>query len=305
MRGYARRVQRVLLVALALNVVVAAGKLVAGWRANSLAVIGDGLHSAVDAGANLVALVVLRFASAPADEDHPFGHGRYETIAAFVLSGLLLLTAFELGRSAVLRLFAPEETDVTLLTVVVMVVTLGVNVAVSWYEAREGRRERSDILLADAAQTRADVYVTVAVLAGLGVHALGVPYVDALLALGVSLSIAFAGYRVYRDVMPALTDAAVFDPHAVARVVRTVPGVVSVHDIRSRGTRREAYVQMHLVVEPGDVRGAHAIADAVEQRLADELGVKEVLVHIEPEDDRSGPPGSRGEQPSRARPGKG
>lgn len=305
MKGYARHVQRVLLLALVLNLAVAAGKLLAGWRANSLAVIGDGLHSAVDATANVVALVVLRFASRPADEDHPYGHGRYETLAAFVLGAMLLLTAFELARSGVVRLFAPQATDVTTMTLAVMVATLFVNVGVAWYETREGRRHQSQILLADAAQTRSDVYVTVAVLAGLAVQATGVPYVDSVLAIGVACSIARAAWHVYRDVLPVLTDAAVFDPHIVARVVRDVPGVLNVHDIRSRGTRREAYVQMHLVVEPGDVRGAHDIADEVERRLADDLGVKEVLVHIEPEDDRSGPPGSRGEKPLGARPGKG
>lgn len=303
MKGYARHVQRVLLIALALNLAVAVGKLVAGWRANSLAVIGDGLHSAVDAAANVVALVVLRFASRPADEDHPFGHGRYETLAAFVLGGMLLLTAFELGRSGVVRLLAPQDTDVTSVTLAVMLGTLAVNLGVAWYETREGQRHQSQILLADAAQTRSDVYVTVAVLVGLAIQAAGVPYVDSVLAIGVALSIARAAWHVYRDVLPVLTDASVFDPHLVARVVRDVPGVLNVHDIRSRGTRREAYVQMHLVVEPGDVRGAHDIADEVERRLADELGVKEALVHIEPEDDRSGPPGSRGDRPVAA--GKG
>lgn len=298
MKGYAHRVQRVLLVALALNLAVAVGKLYAGWRANSLAVIGDGLHSSVDAVANVVALVVLRFASAPPDEDHPWGHARYETLAAFVLGGMLFLTAFELARTSVLRVMDPQVPNVTALTLAVMLVTLVVNIGVSSYEAREGRRERSDVLLADAAQTRSDVYVTLAVLAGLGLHAMGLPLVDPIIALGVSASIAWAGYRVYRDVMPALTDRAVYDPHEIAKVVRRVPGVVSVHDIRSRGTRREAYVQMHLVVDRRDVQGAHGIADAVEERLADELGVKESIVHIEPEDDDSGPPGSRGDAPS-------
>lgn len=297
MMGYARRVQRVLLVALALNLAVAIGKLIAGWRADSLAVIGDGLHSGVDAIANVVALVVLRYASAPADEDHPYGHARYETLAAFVLGGLLFLTAFELARSAVLRLVAPVATHVTGFTIAVMFATLAVNVGVAWYETREGRREHSELLLADAAQTRSDVYVTIAVLAGLALASMGYPLLDPILALGVSASIAFAGYRVYRDVLPVLTDRAVYDAHEVAKVVRSVPGVVSVHDIRSRGTRREPYVQMHLVVARDDVRGAHAVADEVERRLAEELGVRESLVHIEPEDDASGPPGSRGENP--------
>lgn len=292
MKGYARQVQRVLVTTLILNLAVAAGKLIVGLRANSLSVVGDALHSGVDATANIVALVVIRFSTAPADEDHPFGHGRYETLAAFVLGGLLFVTAFELGRGAIGRLLEPQETLVDALTLGAMVATLAVNVFVAWYERREGQRQQSEVLLADSAHTRSDVYVTLAVLAGLLLHRYGFEHADGALALVVAVAIAIAGWRVYRDVLPALTDRAVFEAGEVARVVREVPGVVSVHDIRSRGTRREAYVQMHLVVDRQDVVGAHEVADEVERRLASELGVKESFVHIEPEDDRSGPPGS-------------
>ena len=284
--------QRVLVATLVLNLAVAIGKLVAGFRANSLSVIGDGLHSSVDALSNVIALIVIHFSAAPADEDHPFGHSRYETLAAFVLGGLLFLTAFELARSAVTRFFVPQDTLVDALTLGTIVVTLGVNVFVSWYERREGRRQQSEVLIADAAHTRSDVYVTLAVLGGLVFQRFGFERADAVLAFFVAGAIGLAGWRVYRDVLPALTDRAVFHADEVAAIVRGVPGVVSVHDIRSRGTRREPYVQMHLVVDRHDVVGAHEVADEVERRLATELGVKESFVHIEPEDDRSGPPGS-------------
>lgn len=295
MKGYALRVQRVLLITLALNMTVALGKILFGLRANSLAVVGDGLHSSVDAFANVVALIVVRFSTQPADEDHPYGHSRYETLAAFILGGLLFVTAIELGRGAVSRLRTPQETLVDAYTVGIILVTLVVNLGVSTYERWEGRRQHSEVLLADAAHTRSDVYVSLAVLGGLALQAYGFTRADAVLALVVAGAISLAGYRVFRDVLPSLTDRAVFDAREVAAVVRGVPGVVSVHDIRSRGSRREPYVQMHLVVDKEDVRGAHAIADEVERRLADALGVKEALVHIEPEDDASGPPGSRGE----------
>ena len=302
MKGYARRVRRVLTVVLALNLAVALGKLVAGAAANSLSVVGDGLHSGVDALANVVALVVLRLSTAPPDEDHPYGHSRYETLAAFVLSALLLLTAFELGRAAILRLFDPQQAHVTGVTFAVMLATMAVNVGVTVYEGRVARRYGSEILEADAAHTRADVYVSSAVLGGLLLAPLGMAFLDPLLALGVALFIAWSSYKVFRSVMPILTDRIVFDPVEVARVVKGVPGVTSVHDIRSRGAPREAFVQMHLVVDREDVAGAHAVADEVERRLAAELGVKEVFVHVEPYDDASGPPGTRGDRPATPRP---
>lgn len=298
MKGYARRVRRVLTVVLVLNLAVALGKLAAGYLSNSLAVVGDGLHSGVDTLANVVALVVLRLSSAPADEDHPYGHSRYETLAAFVLSALLLLTAFELGQAAVTRFFAPQPPRVTDLTFAVMIATLLVNLGVTAYERRAARRYGSEMLEADAAHTRADVYVSSAVIGSLLLAPLGLGMLDPLLALGVALFIAWSSYKVFKGVMPILTDRIVFDPAQVAEVVLSVPGVRSVHDIRSRGAPREAFVQMHLVVDREDVAGAHAVADEVERRLAERLGVKEAFVHIEPDDDGSGPPGTRGEAPS-------
>src|SRR5581483_1692430 len=134
---------------MAANLAIAAGKIVIGSLANSLAVVADGLHSGVDALANAVALLILRYSTRPADEDHPYGHSKYETMAAFTLS--------------------------------VMVVTVAVNVAVAWSERRAGRRYASDVLLADAAQTRADVFVSLAVLAGLALHRLEIPGLDPIL----------------------------------------------------------------------------------------------------------------------------
>lgn len=294
MGGYARRVTRVLSVVLVLNASVALAKLYAGWRADSIAVLGDGLHSLMDALANLAGLVVLRVATAPPDEDHPFGHSKYETLASFVISGLLLLTAFELVQHSVGRLLRDERPEITTLTLGVLLVTLVVNVGVAWYERRMGRELQSHFLLADAAQTHGDVFVTLSILAGLGLAAVGVPFVDPLLGIGVSLVIAYVAYGVFREAAPVLTDRIVFEPAQVARIVEGVPGVVSVHDIRSRGTPRESYVQMHLVVEPDDIATAHDITDMVERRLEEDLGVKEVLIHVEPFDDKSGPPGTSG-----------
>jgi cation diffusion facilitator family transporter len=299
-KGYARKVRRVLVAVMLANLVVAIAKVVIGSFANSLAVVGDGLHSGVDALANGVALLVLRYSTRPADEDHPYGHSKYETMAAFFISAMLLLTAFELGRQAVGRLVNPEPTGVNALTMGVMGLSLIVNVVVAWSERRAGTRYASDVLLADAAQTRADIGVSLAVLVGLGLHVLAIPgldpILDPLLALGVALFIAYAAYSVFRDVLPILTDRIAFDPVEIAAIVRAVPGVRNVHDIRSRGPARESYVQMHLVVDRQDVAGAHAIADEVERRLAEKLGVKETFVHVEPDDDASGPPGTRGER---------
>lgn len=293
MRGYGRAVRKVLLVVLTLNVLVALAKLVAGAAANSLSLLGDGTHSLIDATNNVVALVLVHFASRPADEDHPYGHAKIETIGAFILGGLLFLAAFELARAAVRRLAEPVAPDISPLTVGVVAVTLVVNVATTWYERAAGKRLASDVLVADATHTLSDVFVSGGVLLGFLAARAGYPIADPLLALVVAVVIGFAGYRVFASATPILTDRIVYDPADVDRLARSVPGVESVHDIRSRGRTHEAYVQMHLVVSTRDVVEAHAITDAVERLIEKELGAKEVFIHVEPEDDASGPPGTR------------
>lgn len=301
MEEYENRVRRVLLLALALNLAVALAKLVAGLRADSLAVIGDAAHSGIDALANVALLLVVRWSARPADEDHPFGHHKYETVAAFVLGSLLVVTSFELARAAVGRLLDPRVPDVSVLTLAVVGGTLLVNAGVAWYEGRKARELHSHALLADAAQTRGDIYVSAGVLVGLFFARAGVAAADGAIALAVAGFIAWSAWRVLQHVVPVLTDRVVYDAGEVARVVEGVPGVRSVHDIRSRGTPRDSFVQMHLVVDAEDVAGAHAIADEVERRLAARMGVREAVIHIEPEDDGSGPPGTAGKGPAGGR----
>ncbi|HEX2021743.1 MAG TPA: cation diffusion facilitator family transporter, partial [Candidatus Thermoplasmatota archaeon] len=212
MKGYARHVRTVLVVVLALNAAVAVGKLVVGWRAGSLAVVGDGLHSAVDALGSLVALLVLRLATAPADADHPYGHAKFETVSALALAGLMGLTAFELGQASVGRLLSPSTPTYGTLTLAVMGATLAVNVGVVWLEGREARRTGSALLAADARHTRGDVLVTVAILASVPLQRLGFARLDAGLALAVSVLIAHAAWTVLREALPVLTDRIVHDP---------------------------------------------------------------------------------------------
>src|SRR5215813_10620660 len=123
---YRRGVRRVLFVTLALNILVVVGKLIAGLLADSLSVISDAIHSSVDSLNNIVGLVVMRYATAEPDEGHPYGHAKFETLAAFAIAGFLFVTCYQITLSAVKRVFdhdAPAP-EVTALTIVVMVGTI-------------------------------------------------------------------------------------------------------------------------------------------------------------------------------------
>lgn len=286
MSGYRVAVRRVLFTVLAANLAVVLVKAYAAWRTGSLAIASDSLHSLVDAANNVAGLLIVHFATAPPDDDHPYGHHRYETLAAFVVAGFLVLTAFELARLAVGRLVDGAPAPVLDPLSLGLVIATGLtSLAVAFFEGRAGRRLGSDMVVADAAHTASDVGVSAAVVVGYVASANGWAWADAVVTLLVAGVIAVVGYSIFKRSVPVLTDRVVFDPDVVAALVREVPGVVNVHDIRSRGHAREAYVQMHLVVASRDVEEAHAITEAVERHLETKLGAKEVLVHVEPWDD--------------------
>lgn len=269
----------------ALNLAIVVLKLFVGLRAGSLAVLGDTAHAGIDALNNVVALVLIHIATRPPDDDHPYGHGKFETVGAFFLSGFLFLTAYELVSAAWTRLGTPQEVLADELTLGVLGFTLLFNIGVTLYEQRQAKRLQSEVLAADAAHTRVDVFVTGSVIAGLVATRYGYPFADPLVTFLVAGVVAWAGFSLFRSTLPVLTDSILYDPAEVKRLVMEVPGVTNVHDIRSRGRPNEGFVQMHLVVNTQDVIEAHAITEAVEQKLSAALGVKETLIHVEPWED--------------------
>lgn len=284
---YRGGVRKVLLITLVLNLLVVVGKLVAGILAGSLSVISDAIHSSVDSLNNVVGLVVMRYATAEPDDEHPYGHAKFETLAAFAIAGFLFVTCYQIGLSAIKKLFSQESAtiEVTTLTISVMLVTVAVNVFVAIYEKREGQRLQSEFLIADAIHTRSDILVSCSVLVGLILIKLGFVWLDPVVSLAVAAFIAWNGYQIFQATVPVLVDAAPVPPVRIAEVVEEVPGVHSVHDVRSRAQGGEMFVEMHMHVEEDaetDVATSHAITEAVEQRLEDEFGKVTATIHVEP-----------------------
>jgi cation diffusion facilitator family transporter len=284
---YRRGVRRVLVVTLCLNIAVVIGKLVAGLLAGSLSVISDAIHSAVDSLNNIVGLVVTKYSTAEPDEGHPYGHAKFETLAAFVIAGFLFVTCYEIGVSAFKRLFhidAPSP-DISVFTISVMIATIVANLIVATYERREGKRLKSEFLMADAIHTRSDVLVSCSVLAGLILIRMGYYWLDPVVSLGVAAFIAWNGYQIFKATVPVLVDAAPVPSERIARIVESVPGVHSVHDLRSRAQGNEMFIEMHLHVAADVERdnvASHAITEEVEQKLAKEFGNVTATIHVEP-----------------------
>ena len=277
-------VRRVLGGILIANIVVIVVKFTVGLDTNSLAVFGDALQSSVDAANNLIGIFVVRVAAKAPDEDHPYGHAKFETLGALLIALLLALSIFELVRGAVSRLMSgAPPLNISSTALVLLVFTLMVNIAVVWFETRAGRRLKSDLLLADALHTRTDVFITLGVLGGLALARAGLAWADPALALVVAVLVGRAGYQILRRAIPSLVDERAFDQTTIQREAEGVDGVMSAYAIRSRHAGDRRFAELTIAVDGGaDVASAHQIADKVEDRLRDSLQLDEVTVHVEP-----------------------
>jgi cation diffusion facilitator family transporter len=278
------QIRRVLLGILIANLAVVGTKFIIGLSTSSLAVLGDAVHSSVDALNNILALAIIGVAAQGPDEDHPYGHQKFETLGALAIVGFLSVSAFELVKGAVHRLAAGAPAlEVTPMQLVVLVATLGVNTIVAAYESRRGRQLNSEILLADAAHTRADVLITAGVLTGVMLARANVTWADPVVALIVAGVIVVLAYGIVTRSIPVLVDQHVLPSDTIQRYAEAVPGVRRAYDIRSRGSRNRAFAELTIAVDrEATVEDAHHIADLVESRLRSQLHLHEIIVHVEP-----------------------
>ncbi len=280
-----REVRRVLWQILVLNIAVAVAKLVFGYLAGAVSMLADGLHSLLDGASNIVGLVGLHIAAQGPDEDHPYGHRKFEAIASVGISMFLFLSATEVLREVVASLGSEHEVNPTPVTFVVMIVTLVVNVFVTRYESRAGRRLNSGILLADAKHTQSDVLVTVGVIVSLVAARLAFPSIDIIAALVIVGFILYSGFQIVLAAFQVLADAQAVDPSKVEELAMGASSVTHAHRVRSRGVPGDVHVDLHIHVPPEmTTREAHEAAHDVADRIKRELdGVTDVVVHVEPE----------------------
>jgi cation diffusion facilitator family transporter len=277
-------VVRVLARVLALNLLVAVLKIGFGYATGAISIASDGFHSLTDSASNVVGLVGLRVARKPPDLDHPYGHRKFETLAAAGIFVFLLLVVFEVGRVSVLGFTRGRAPDVTPLSFGVMLATIAVNLFVVRYESGEGRRLSSELLRADALHTRSDVLTSVAVIASLAGVALGYPLLDPLAGLVVVVFIGRTGYAIARDVSGILSDRIVLAEDELRRVVMSVPEVLGCHHIRTRGSPDHAFLDLHVWLPP-DTRldEAHRLSHVVKDRLMERYPqIADAIIHIEP-----------------------
>jgi cation diffusion facilitator family transporter len=284
-------VRKVLIITLLLNLLVMGLKAVVGFWTGSLSLQADALHSVTDSANNVLGLIASRFSSPQPDRDHPYGHQKFEAVGALGIAAFLGIACFEILQGAIERLFhGLTPVNIAAPELWLLLIVLGVNIFVTYYERAVGQRVGSPILIADAQHTMSDVWVTITVLVGLiGVwqarllHLPQLQWLDVVLAFPVALLVFRSGWNVLKENLPWLVDEMAIAPEAIRDVVMQVPGVINCHDIASRGLLgRQVFIEMHMVVEAKDVETAHKITEEVETRLEERFSPVRVSIHVEP-----------------------
>ena len=246
--------------------------------------ISDGFHSLTDSASNNVGLAGAKASRKPPDEDLPYGHRKFETLAAAGIFVFLLLAVVEVARSALSRLSGGIPPEVTRWSFAVMLGTIAVNLVVVSYERGEARRLDSELLRADATHTQSDVLTSCAVLVSLiGVH-LGYAVLDPVGGLVIAAFIARSGWQVARETSQVLSDRVALEETGIRHVVMSVPEVVGCHHIRSRGSADHIFLDLHVWFS-GDTTlfEAHRLSHVVKDRLlAAYPQIKDAIIHIEP-----------------------
>jgi cation diffusion facilitator family transporter len=288
-----REVRKVTLIGSAIDFILGAAKIIVGWLANSQALIADGIHSFSDLLTDFLVLYAAKHSHKAADEEHPYGHGRIETLATIGLGVSLIAIACGIAYDSVRRINRPEMLlEPGGLALMIAVLSIISKEWIYRYTLAASRRLRSNMLLANAWHSRSDAISSIVVVLGIAGAMHGYPYLDAVAAVVVAVMIAKIGVNMVRSSSQELIDRALDKDElsAIRAQILKVKGVRSLHMLRSRKSAGDAFIDVHIQVDPMlSVSEGHQIGEAVRRRLLDSIDiVSDVTVHIDPENDESG-----------------
>ena len=280
-----KKVQKILVLILFANVLVAIMKIVLGMLIKSASMTADGFHSLSDGSSNVVGLIGIRLAASPKDEDHPYGHHKFETMTGMIISAFLFVVAANIIIQAIDRFKNPVAPNITVASLVVLLVTLAINIVVAVTEFRQGKKLNSAILVSDSMHTRSDIYVSIGVLVTLLGIKLGLPIIiDPIASLIVGGFIIYAGLEIFKENSSILLDRAAVDPKEIERIALSFEEIHGVHKIRSRGTQNCTFIDLHIQVDPDlSIERTHALTHDLEKAYRKEIHENvQLITHVEP-----------------------
>lgn len=277
----------VLWVIMGLNFGVAIFKIVIGTIANSGSIIADGYHSLSDGSGNIVGIVGLSIAGRPIDNNHPYGHKKFETISSMIIGMLLFVVGSKVAYNSILNIIHPKTPEISMLSFIVMICTLIINIFVVIYEHSQGIKLSSDVLVSDSEHTKSDVLITCGVIFTMFLLRIGVPpVIDGCVSLLISMFIFKASFEIFIEATNTLTDSAVLKSEEIYEAAMSCEEVKECHKIRSRGRKDEVFIDLHVLVIPDmKVSDAHALQHKIENVLKSKFGSQtSAIIHVEPYD---------------------
>ena len=283
-----RVAKRTTLVSVAVNIVLSILQIVVGFFARSQALIADGIHSLSDLLSDFVVLIANHHSQKEADDDHPYGHQRFETAASLFLGGILMTVAAGMVWASVDRIMNPEDIpDVAPIALAIAIITLISKESLFRFMLCAAKRVKSSMLVANAWHARSDAASSLVVAIGILGHLAGYKILDPIAALIVALMIGRMGWRFGSDAFNDLMDRGVDEEElqAIIRTLNTTPGVLGVHDIRTRKMGDMVMVDAHIEVDRTlTVEQGHDIAVAAREAVMRHHRVLDLLAHVDPVD---------------------
>ena len=274
------------------NTTLVALKLVVGFATGSVSIISEALHSGVDLIAAIIAYYSVSVSGIPADEDHPFGHGKIENLSGTVEAILILLAAAFIIFEASKKLLKPLEIENLWLAISIMLISSLANVVVSSWLFKVANRTDSIALKADAEHLRVDVITSFGVFVGLLVIKITDWHVlDPIIALGVALLIIGIAVKLTWEAGAPLLDARLpaQEIERVKEIISSDPNVVGYHKLRTRKAGAERHIDVHIQVDRDmPIAEAHQVAEAIEDEIRDKINGARVITHVEPDDEAEG-----------------
>jgi cation diffusion facilitator family transporter len=257
-----------------------------GGVSDNLAFIADGIHSLFDFASTAIGIVTLILASKPPDEDHPYGHQKFEGVAAVLLAVLLTFAAYEVGAMAYQRFIHPTVFPTSSFWgLAILGFTMVLNLGIAKFEHAKAKELGSSFLKSDAMHNQSDFWTSLAVLISLISGRYRIPYVDALASIVITVYLVHVALRLINMNIHPLVDRSVVDAKKVEEIARSIPEVIHCHDIRSRGDENHFFLDLSLHL-PGKItlEHAHEITHHVEEALKKNFpGLRDVVIHTEPD----------------------
>jgi cation diffusion facilitator family transporter len=267
------------------NVLLFGVKLLIGLFMHSIAVMADAFNNLSDAASSVISFVGVKMASKPADEEHPFGHGRMEYIAAFIVAFLVIQVGFSFFKSSAGKLMNPEEITFQLVPFVILVLSVGVKLWMGLFNRKLGKRINSKVMLATSADSMGDVVTTSATIVSILICRFAGINIDAAAGLLVSLMVMWAGISIAKETLEPLIGEAV-DPELYKKItdlVEAYDGILGTHDliVHNYGPSKSMASIHAEVPRDVDIEESHEIIDRVEREVARKLGIF-LVIHMDP-----------------------